>query len=50
MSFEHHVTFSASERLTPYEFDLYLDSKKDGFQVKLGENFYSIRPKNTTAF
>jgi hypothetical protein len=47
MSFEYHVTFSASERVKPYEFDLYLDSKKEGSQVKLGENFYSIRPKNT---
>jgi len=47
MSFEHHVTFSATDRIKPYEFDLYLDSKKEGFQVKLGENYYSIRSKNT---
>lgn len=46
MSFEHHVSFSAMDRVKPYEFDLYLDSKKEGFQVKLGENYYSIRPEN----
>lgn len=47
MSFDHHITFLASDRTQPYEFDLYQDSKKEAFQVKLGENFYSIRPQNT---
>lgn len=46
MSFEHHINLSAGDRVKPYEFDLYVDTKKEGFQVKLGENYYSIRPKN----
>lgn len=47
MSFERHISFSVADRVKPYEFELYLDSKKEGFQVKLGTNdVYSIRTKN----
>lgn len=45
MSFEPHITFSAADRVNSYEFDLYVDRKREGFQVKLGENYYSIQPK-----